>query len=109
MDIVRLIAKTGGIEILKALKNTNLRWNELMKSTELNSHTLSVRTRELIEAGLIVVRYDQVGRHPLYTLTPTGKRILELLEEIEKVYKEGVSLREKELKFVEEQLELEKK
>ncbi len=36
-------------------------------------------------------------------LTPTGKRILELLEEIERVYKEGVSLEEKELKWVEEQ------
>ncbi len=29
-------------------------------------------------------------------LTPTGKRILELLEEIERVYKEGVSLEEQE-------------
>ena len=86
MDIIRLIAKTGGIEILKALREGNLRWSELMKVTGLNSHTLSVRTRELIDAGLIVVKYDQIGRYPLYTITTTGRRILELLEEIERVY-----------------------
>jgi DNA-binding HxlR family transcriptional regulator len=86
MDIIRLIAKTGGIEILKALKEDNLRWSELMKVTGLNSHTLSIRTRELIDAGLIIVKYDQIGRYPIYILTTTGKRILKLLEEIEKIH-----------------------
>ena len=90
MDIFRTLAKTGGVEVLRALKDGKLRWNELMKASGLNSHTLSVRTRELMEAGLIVVRYDQIGRRPLYMLTPTGKRILELLEEIERVYREEI-------------------
>lgn len=68
-----------------------------MKDSGLNSHTLSVRTRELMEAGLIAVRYGQIGRRPLYMFTATGRRILELLEEkIERVYREGASLEERE-------------
>lgn len=97
MDIFRTLAKTGGVEVLRALKDGNLIWNELMKDSGLNSHTLSVRTRELMEAGLIAVRYDQIGRRPLYMFTATGRRILELLEEkIERVYREGASLEERE-------------
>jgi len=40
----------------------------------------------------------------VHVLTPTGKRILELLEEIERVYSEGVSEEEKFEKEAEEYL-----
>ncbi len=108
VEILRIIAKTGGVEILKALKNSELTWKELLKKSGQNSHTLSVRTKEFIEHGLIVEKLSPIPNSPrkkkVYALTPTGKRILELLEEIERVYKEGVSLDEKELKWIEESL-----
>ena len=46
----------------------------------------------------------KISRNPVYILTPTGKKILELLEEIERVYKEGVSEEEKFEKVAEEYL-----
>lgn len=95
VDILRAIAKTGGVEILKALENEPLSWNDLLKKSNQNSNTLSYRTREFIQLGLIKEELTPVPGSPrrkkVYTITPTGKRILELLEEIERVYKEGVS------------------
>ncbi|MBE8540252.1 hypothetical protein [Geoglobus acetivorans] len=44
-----------------------------------------------------------------YILTPTGKRILELLEGIERVYKEGVSEEKKFEREAEEFLRPDKK
>ena len=99
VDIIRAIARAGGVEVLKALKEKPLSWNELLKKSNQNSNTLSHRTREFIQLGLISEELMQVPDSPrrkkVYTLTPTGKRILELLEEIERVYEEGVSEVEK--------------
>jgi len=99
VDVIRAVSKTGGVEILKALKDGPLSWNELLKKSNQNSNTLSYRTREfiqlkLIEEGLISVQ-DSPRRKKVYILTSTGKKILELLEEIERVYREGVSEDEK--------------
>ncbi len=57
----------------------------------------------LVKETLVEVRKGRSKK--VYVLTPTGKRILELLEEIERVYKEGVSLEEKEMRWVEKQME----
>jgi DNA-binding HxlR family transcriptional regulator len=92
------------VVILKCLKEKPHGYTELMKKSTVSSGTFSDRLNELLELGLVKARYSEKERRPLYILTPTGRRILELLEEIEKVYKEGVSLEEKEEKWVEEQL-----
>ena len=90
-EILRIIAKAGGIEILKALKDSELSWMELLNKTGQNSHTLSVRTREFIEYGLITEKLASVPNSPrkrkVYAHTSMGKRILELIEEIERVSK----------------------
>lgn len=95
----------ANVQILKNLKQTKMGYTDLMKSSPVSSGAFSQRINQLISLGLVKVDYDEKERRPLYTLTPTGKRILELLEEIERVYKEGVSLDEKELKWIEEALE----
>ncbi len=108
MEIVRIVARKGGIEVLKALKNSKLGWKDLMDVSKQNSHTLSARTKELISAELIkeelAPESDSPRKRKVYTITDTGRRILELLEEIEKVYGEGVG-EDKELREMEEDLE----
>jgi DNA-binding HxlR family transcriptional regulator len=93
-EILRIIAKAGGIEILKALKDSELSWTELLKKSGQNSHTLSVRTKEFIEHGLIIEKLSPIPNSPrkrkVYALSPAGKRILKLIEEIERVCREGI-------------------
>jgi len=76
----------------------------LKKIAEGDKNSVSRRTDELLKLGLIKVEYNPKERRPFYSLTPTGRKILELLEEIAKVYEEKVSLEEKELKWIEESL-----
>ncbi len=106
--IVRIVARKGGIEVLKALKNSELGWKDLMEASKQNSHTLSARTKDLISAGLIKEELASDPESPrkrkVYTITDTGRRILELLEEIGRVHKEGFG-EDKELKEMEEDLE----
>ena len=108
VSIIRSIAKTGGVEILKALKDGPLSWNELLKKANQNSNTLSYRTREFIQLKLIeeelVSVQDSPRRRKVYVLTPTGKRILELIEEIEKAYNVRISEDEKFEREAEEHL-----
>ena len=97
------------LSILKAIE-TEEYYSEIMKKSGLVRSNFNRRLTELLNLGLVKVTYvkdpNPNVRRPraLYSLTPTGKRILELLEEIERVYKEGVSLEEKEEKWIEEQL-----
>jgi len=91
-------------EILKLMKDAEKRYSDLQKESPVSSGAFSTRINQLIELGLVKIRYDLTERRPLYMLTPTGKRILELLEEIKQVYKEGVSLDEKEIKEIEEMM-----
>ncbi len=93
------------LEILRLMKDSEKRYSDLQKESPVSAGAFSTRINQLIDLGLVKVRYSMTDRRPLYTLTPTGKRILELLEEIERIYKEGVSLEEKELKWIEKQLE----
>lgn len=103
---------TYALRILKAVaEDGSSFYSEIMKKSGLVRSNFNRRLNELLDLGLVKVRYVEDPnpniRRPraLYSLTPTGKRILELLEEIERVYKEGVSLEEKELKWVEERME----
>ena len=98
--------------ILKAIaENETPFYSELMKKTGLVRSNFNRRLNELLNLGLVKVTYvkdpNPNVRRPraLYSLTPTGKRILELLEEIEKVYRVGVSLEEKEERWAISQLE----
>jgi len=102
-DIIKTLGKAKGLKIFFSLKEPKT-WTELEKIADGDKNSVSRRTDELLKLGLIKVEYNPKERRPFYSLTPTGRRILELLEEIAKVYEEKVSLEEKELKWIEESL-----
>lgn len=94
-------------QILSALRSGTKTFTELASACSLSKSNFNERLEWLIVHGLVkeVLTEIRKGRSKkVYTLTPTGKRILELLEEIERGLQGGVSLEEKELKFVEEEL-----
>ena len=103
------------LAILKAIaSDKEAFYSKIMEKSGLVRSNFNRRLNELLDLGLVEVTYvkdpNPNVRRPraLYSLTPTGKRILELLEEIERVYKEGVSLDEKELKWIEDALKKQK-
>ena len=103
-SLLNILSHSGSVDILRCLKKGPKRQIELIKETGLDKTIVWRRTKELGLAGLIKMEITITDRHPKFELTPTGRRILELLEEIERVYKEGVSLEEKELKEIEKML-----
>ncbi len=78
------------IQIMKNLRNSQLGYTDLMKLAPVSPGAFNKRLNDLINLGLVKARYNERERRPLYMLTPTGKRILELLEEIERVYREEI-------------------
>jgi len=92
------------LKIMRAIeggeKDAEAFYSEVMKKTGLVRSNFNRRLNELLKLGLVKVSYvkdpNSNIRRPraLYSLTPTGKRILELLEEIERVYEEGEMERE---------------
>lgn len=92
-------------KILRKLKDGEKTFTELYEVSGLSKRNFDRRLGELIHLGIIIEVFSQTetGRKKKkYALTPIGKRILELLEEIERVYKEGVSEEERFEKEAEE-------
>ncbi len=91
--------------ILRGIKNGKSTYSEIMEASNLVRSNFNKRLNELINLGLIsyTAGKEEGRRRTIYSLTDTGRRILELLEEIEKVYNEGVG-REKEVKELVEDL-----
>ena len=99
-------------QILSALRSGTKTFTELASACSLSKSNFNERLEWLIVHGLVretLVAVRKGRSKKVYTLTPTGKRILELLEEIERVYKEGVSLEEKEENWLIEQLKKQEK
>ncbi len=95
-------------KILKAIAENEMSfYSEVMKKTGLVRSNFNRRLNELLNLGLVQVTYVEDPnpnvRRPraLYSLTPIGKRILELLEEIEEVHTENL----KKMHKAEEKLE----
>ncbi|WP_048091645.1 winged helix-turn-helix domain-containing protein [Geoglobus acetivorans] len=93
---------TYALRILKSIaEGENSFYSEIMEKSGLVRSNFNRRLNELLNLKLVKVEYvkdpNPNVRRPraLYSLTETGKRILELLEEIERVYKSGVSEDEK--------------
>lgn len=93
--------------ILQELREGFKTFSELDEIVPISTPNFDKRLQELLNLGLIketLITTEKGRGKKVYVITPTGKRILELLEEIERVYKEGVSLEEKELKWAEDEL-----
>jgi len=78
------------LQIMKPLKNGETTYSDLMIKSNLVRSNFNKRLGELLKLKLVRVVYSESRRKPFYSLTPAGKRILELLEEIERVYSEQV-------------------
>jgi len=93
-------------EILSPLKKGPKPFTELSKSCSLSKSNFNDRLEWLIKNGLIyetLINSETGRKRKGYALTDTGRRILELLEEIERVYGRGVG-EDRELKEMEEDL-----
>lgn len=94
-------------EILSALKDNSKTFTELSKFCSLSVSNFNDRLDWLVAHGLVREELQPLrkGRSKkVYFLTPTGKRILELLEEIERVFEEGYG-EDRELREMERELE----
>ena len=74
--------------IMGSLRDDKKTYSALMKNSGLVRSNFNNRLVELLKLELIKVSYDEEMRKPFYSLTSRGRRILELLEEIKRVYYE---------------------
>jgi DNA-binding HxlR family transcriptional regulator len=106
-EFIETLGKKGGFEILLLLKNSPKRWSYI-ENTIKDKRAMSYRIRELLKLGLIKVTiiYDTPTGTKAYELTPLGKKIVQLIEEMEKEFEKWHSGLPKEPdKFIEEVLE----
>ncbi|RLI81552.1 transcriptional regulator [Archaeoglobales archaeon] len=90
VEFITQVVRPGSYEILRALKNGPKTWSELEKIENMNSAKLKRRLEDLLGNNLIEVEviFNKPTGSKAYKLTPLGLKILEKLEEIEKIYEE---------------------
>jgi len=106
-SIINILSHSKSLDILFRLKDGGKRWSNLLEVAK-DKKTLSHRIRELSDLGLIQIKltFDTPTGTKLYELTPLGKKVVQLLEQIEKEFEEYHSyLPEEPEKFVNELLE----
>jgi len=81
--IIRAIAKSQGIKILKALKEGAKTQKELTFETFVDRTIVYRRLKEFKEVGLVEKTFDKEDENVKYKLTNLGRRVLRLLEEFE--------------------------
>ena len=81
--IVRAIAKSQGIKILKALKEGAKTPKELTFETFVDKGVVLRRLKEFKEVGLVERTFDERDENVKYKLTNLGQRVLRLLDEFE--------------------------
>jgi len=79
-----------GVKILKNLrKEGSLKYSDLLNLSGISKGNFNVRINAFLKKfHLVEIEYDYQSRRPLYKLTPLGLKVLEKLEEIEKIYEE---------------------
>jgi DNA-binding MarR family transcriptional regulator len=88
-ELFKALSKRGGISVLYAVCKSKY-FNKIVELSGYDRGTVYRRLEEFVKLGLILKRYDLESKLLNYIITPTGKRILKLVEEIERVYREGV-------------------
>ena len=106
-ELIETLAKKGGLEILMTLKDSPKRWSWLEHQLK-DKKSTSYRIKELIHLGLIeiTIRHDTPTGTKAYQLSPLGRKIVKMLEQMEeeftKYHLEEPREPEKFLKFKEE-------
>jgi len=75
--------------LLLILKDGKKRWSKILEILK-DKKSVSHRIRELVDLGLIQITivHDTPAGTKYYELTPLGKKIVQLLEQIEKEFEE---------------------
>lgn len=88
-ELVKGLAKSGAIKILRTLKDDGKRLTDLVREVNLDKSTVWRRLEEFEKKlFLVYVEYNRELKAPIYKLTPLGLKILQKLEEIEQIYEE---------------------
>ena len=89
-DLIEDLSHSGSLKILQALKNDTKRQKDLINELGLDKTIVWRRIRELFNLGLIEVTFipDAATGSKAYQLSPLGKKILQLLEEMQKEFEE---------------------
>lgn len=89
-----LLYKKFLIEIIVALKNEPLAFNEIQSRIKIYSDTLSRRLKELEKLGVIeaIITNEDKGKRVRYRLTAKGNKIAPLLIEAIKILKTAEKL-----------------
>jgi len=105
-QVIKAFAKSKAIEIAKALSSGQKTQQELSFEVKAAVSTVQRALEVFVELNLASEHPNEGARGAkIYKLTDTGKRILELLEEINQVYTEGVG-EDKELKDLKKDLSI---
>jgi len=81
----------AALKMLQALKENKLSFTKLNELTPLSTPNFNKRLTELIKLGLItevLVELENGRKKKVYSLTNKGRKILELLEEIERIFRD---------------------
>ena len=81
--IIRAIAKSQGIKILKALKEDAKTQKDLSFETFVDKTIVYRRLKEFKEIGLVEKIFDEKDENIKYKLTDLGLRVLKLIERFE--------------------------
>ncbi len=87
-EIIKKISKKSNLTILLMLKDSPKRWSQLEKV--IYKKNLYQSINELFDLGLIeaTIVHDTPTGSKAYQLTPLGKKVVQLLEQIEKEFEE---------------------
>ena len=83
---VVLIGNKWSLLILRdlSLAEEPLRFNQILKSLKINSKTLSIRLKELVDYGIVDKKvFPEIPPRTEYTLTEKGKELNKVLREME--------------------------
>ncbi len=99
--LLKLLSKKSNLTILLSLKNGSKRWSDL--SSILYPRDLHKGLRELIDNGFIevtIIRDTPTGSKA-YQLSPLGKKIVKLLEEMQEEFEKYHYIPESDEEFLE--------
>ena len=85
--VLKAISKAKGVKLFFSLREPKT-WSDLEKVACGDKNSVSRRITDFLNLGLVKVEYNRRERRPYYSLTSKGLKILEILEKIEKVYRD---------------------
>ncbi|WP_456468214.1 winged helix-turn-helix transcriptional regulator [Archaeoglobus sp.] len=101
-ELLKTLGLKASYEILNLLKDKPKRWSELEKEIR-DKQALSYRIKELLNLGILelTILNDTPTGSKAYQLSPLGKKIVKLLEEMEKEFEDYHYMPESDEEFLE--------